>query len=124
LTAGIVKKQRGISLMGSIVVLVLLGTVAMLGFRLFNPYMQYFTIQKTFKTLAQNPELRSGSRKEILNAYQRYSLIDRITVISEDDIEVTKDGNTLVLSASYSVKVPLVANLSLLVDFAPSSASK
>jgi len=110
--------------MGSIVVLVLLGTVAMLGFRLFNPYMQYFTIQKTFKTLAQNPELRSGSRKEILNAYQRYSLIDRITVISEDDIEVTKDGNTLVLSASYSVKVPLVANLSLLVDFAPSSASK
>lgn len=118
------KKQRGITLTGLIVVLVLLGVGAMLGFKLFNPYMQYFTIQKTFRVLAQNPEFRSGNRREILNAYQRYSLIDSITSISEDDIEITKDGNRLVLSASYSVKVPLVANFSLLVDFAPSSAPK
>ena len=118
------KKQQGISLMGLIVVLVLLGMAATLGFKLFNPYLQYFTIQKTFKTLAQSPELRSGDRRAILNAYRRHAQIDRITAISEDDIDVAKDGNTFVLSASYSVKVPLVANLSLLVDFAPSSASK
>ena len=118
------KKQRGVSLTGLIVVLVLLGMSAMLGFKLFNPCMQYFTIQKTFKVLAQNPEFRSGNRKDIQNAFQRYALIDGITAISGDDIEVTKNGNTLVLSASYSVKVPLVANVSLLVDFAPSSAAK
>ncbi|MBI2225969.1 MAG: DUF4845 domain-containing protein, partial [Betaproteobacteria bacterium] len=28
----------------------------------------------------------------------------------------------IVISANYSVKVPLVANISLLIDFAPSSA--
>ena len=116
------KKQRGITLTGLIVILVLLGMGALLGFKLFDPYVQYFTIKKTFKTLAQNPELRSGTRKEIQNAYQRYSLIDSITSISEEDIEVRKDGNTIVISANYSVKVPLVANISLLVDFAPSSA--
>lgn len=116
------RKQRGITLTGLIVVLVLLGMAATLGFKLFNPYMQYFTIKKTFKTLAQNPELGGGNRREVLNAYQRYSLIDSITSISEEDIEVKKDGNTLVIRANYSVKVPLVANISLLVDFAPSSA--
>ncbi len=118
------KKQQGISLSGLIIVLVLLGMGAMLGFKLFNPYMQYFAIKKTFKTLAQSPELRNGSRKEVLNAYQRYSMVDNITAISDADIEVTNDDNTLVLSASYTVKVPLVANVSLLIDFAPSSASK
>jgi hypothetical protein len=51
-------------------------------------------------------------------------MIESITAIGEDDIEVTKDGNTLVISASYSVKVPLVANVSLLIDFAPRSASQ
>lgn len=116
------RKQRGVTLTGLIVVLALLGMGAMLGFKLFNPYMQYFTIKKTFKTLALNPELSSGNRREVLNAYQRYSLIDGITSISEEDIEIAKDGNTLVISANYSVKVPLVANISLLVDFAPSSA--
>ena len=116
------KKQRGITLTGLIVILALLGVGAMLGFKLFNPYMQYFTIKKTFKTLALNPELRSGNRREVVTAYQRYSLIDSITSISEEDIEVAKDGNTIVISANYSVKVPLVANISLLIDFAPSSA--
>ncbi len=116
------RKQLGISLMGLIAVLALLGLGAMLGFKLFNPYMQYFTIQKTFKTLAQNPELKSGNRRDILNAYQRYALIDSLTAIGEDEIEVTKAGNSIVLSANYSVKIPLVANFSLMVDFAPSSA--
>ncbi len=63
------KKQRGITLTGLIVVLVLLGMAATLGFKLFNPYMQYFTIKKTFKTLAQNPEFRSGNRRDIVSAY-------------------------------------------------------
>jgi len=119
-----VKKQRGITLSGLIIVLVLLGICVALGLKLFTPYMQYFTIQKTFKTLVQNPELKSGNRADILRAYRRYTMIDDITAIGEDDIEVTKDGNTFVLSASYTVKVPLVANVSLLIDFAPSSASK
>ena len=118
------KKQRGVTLTGLIVVLVLLGMVAMLGFKLFSPYEQYFMIQKTFKALARNPELRSGNRADILRAYRRYTTIDNITAISEDDIEVAKDGDSFALRASYSVKVPLVANFSLLVDFAPSSASK
>ena len=118
------KKQRGISLTGLIVVLVLLSMGAMLGMKLFTPYMQYFAIQKTFKALTQNPELRSGNRRDILNAYQPYSVIDSITAITDNDIEITKDGDKLMISASYSVKVPLVANVSLLIDFAPSSASK
>ena len=118
------KKQRGVTLSGLIVVLIVLGIVAALGLKLFTPYVQYFSIQKTFKALAENPELKNGNRREILRAYQRYAMIENITSISEDDVEVTKDGNTFVVSASYSVKVPLVANVSLLIDFAPSSDSK
>ena len=118
------KKQRGVSLLGLIAGLVLLGAGALLGFKLFTPYMQYFTIQKTFRAIAQIPEVRNGTRKDVLNAYQRYALIDSITAIAEEDIEITKTGNAVVLSANYSVKVPLVANFSLVVDFAPSSGPK
>ena len=118
------KKQRGVSLGGLIVVLFLLIIGALLGFKLFTPYTQYFTVQKTFKALAQNPDLRSGNRREIAAAFQRYQVIDNITAIGGDDIEITKDGNEITLSASYSVKVPLFHNISLLIDFAPTSTSK
>ena len=118
------RKQAGVSLSGFLVVLVGLGLVALIGFKAGPPYMEAATIQKIFKTLAANPELKGLTPRDIANAYDRARSIDNVTTLTGADIEVTKDGANLVISASYSVKVPLVANVSLLLDFAPSSAGK
>ena len=118
------KRQRGVSLSGMIVVSFFLIIVALLGFKLFTPYMQYFSVQKVFKSIAADPEVRSGTRREAISAWARYALIENINVIGGDDIEVTKDGSDVVLSASYSVKVPLFAHISLLIDFNPTSAGR
>jgi len=117
------KRQLGVTLTGLIFVSFVLIVVALLGFKLFTPYMQYYTIQKTFRALAVLPEVRSGSRRDLVVPWSRYAEIENITAISGDDIEITKDGNQVTLSASYSVKVPLFANISLLIDFNPSSSA-
>ena len=116
------KKQLGVGMTGFILICFLLVFVAILGFKLFTPYMQYFTIQKTFKSLANNPEVKNGTRRDLMQWWARSTVIDNITAINGDDIEVTKEGNEMVISAAYSVKVPLFYNVSLLIDFAPSSA--
>lgn len=116
-------RQRGVTLSGLMIVLFLLIVGALLGFKLFTPYSQYFTIQKVFQNLALNPEVRSGTRKDALAAWSRYATVENITTISGDDIEVTKEGNNVVISASYSVKVPLFHNISLLIDFNPTSSA-
>src|SRR5687767_1478960 len=116
------KKQLGIGMTGFILICFLLVLVAILGFKLFTPYMQYYTIQKTFKTLASNPEVKNGTRRDVMTWWARSTVIDNITAINGDDIEVTKEGNEMVISAAYSVKVPLFYNVNLLIDFAPSSA--
>jgi hypothetical protein len=118
------KKQTGVSLSGLLVILVMLFFAALLGFKLFTPYMEYFTIQKNFKAMAANPELKNAPRKDVLNAFERYRIIDNTSAITAEDIEITKDGNNIVISATYSVKVPLIANISLLLDFVPTSAAK
>jgi len=95
--------------------------VALLGFKLFGPYVQYFTIQKTLKEIAHDPEMKSGNAHDIKLAYVKHAMIDNIDNVSPDDIDIDKDGDTLILSATYSVKVPLVYNVSLLIDFNASS---
>jgi hypothetical protein len=118
-------KQRGVSLSGLLVTLFLLFFAAILGFKLFGPYMEYFTIQKIFKAVATNPENRDASPKDIRNAFDRYRIIENnVASITPDDVEVTKEGNQITLSAAYTVKVPLVANVSLFIEFAPTSAAK
>ena len=118
------KTQRGVTLTGLILVLFVIIIVALLGFKLFTPYSQYFTIQKAFKTLALKPEVRTGTRRDAMAAWQPIATVENITTLSGDDIEITKEGNEVVISASYSVRVPLFANISLLIDFNPTSASK
>lgn len=118
------KKQRGVSMTGLLMTLVAVIFAALLGFKLFDPYKQFFTIQKTFKAIAVNPEVRSGGRNEFKVAWQRYATLEKIDVLNAEDVEITRDGNNIVLSASYSVKVPLFKNISLLIDFVPSSDAK
>lgn len=119
------KKQRGVSLGGLLVVVVALVVCVLFGFKILQPYKQFYTIQNIFKTLAVNPEVKDGSRREFVAAWSKYATTERdVNVLGGDEIELTKEGNELIISASYSVRVPLVKNISLMIDFAPSSAAK
>jgi len=115
------KTQRGVSLGGLLIVLFLVIMLAMLGFKLFRPYSEYFVIQKAFKNLSQKPEVKSGTRQQVMAAWQPIATIQNIDTLTGDDIEITKEGNDVIISASYSVKVPLFHNISLWIDFNPTS---
>jgi hypothetical protein len=117
-------RQRGVTLGGLILAAFVVIVIALLGFKLFTPYMQYFTVQKVFKSIAADAEVKGGTRRDAMAAWARYAMIENINVISGDDIEVAKEGNEVVLSASYSVKVPLFSHISLLIDFNPTSANR
>jgi hypothetical protein len=110
------KNQHGLGITGYIFVLFLLSMGALLVFKLFPPYTEYFMIQREFKNLTVNPGLQDG--KALKSAFQRYADVNNVTGINAADIEIS---NTAV-SAKYSVKVPLFANINLLLEFNPSSA--
>ena len=96
--------------------LVVLAFVALLGFKIFGPYKQFFTIQKIFKTLALAPEVKNGGKREFVLAWSKYAMTDGdINVLSGEDIDVAKEGNEIVISANYTVKVPLFKNISHLI---------
>ena len=118
------KKHQGMSLIGLIVVAFLLLMGALLVFKLFPAYTEYFTIQKTFKNIANNSDFSNATPAAIQGAFWRYADVNYITVIKGGDINVTKVGIQVLISASYTVKVPLFANISLLLDFNPSSAAQ
>lgn len=117
------KKQRGVSLSGLLVVSVILIFVLLLGFKLFKPYAEFFALQKIFRTLATKPEVKTGTRREAMAAWAGYAQIEGISSISGDDIEITKEGSGVTVSAAYQAKVPLFKNFTLLIDFNPSSSS-
>ncbi len=58
---------------------------------------------------------------DVRRAFDRRATIDDITVITPADLEITKDGSDFVIAFAYQKKVPLFANVSVLIDFAGTS---
>lgn len=114
-------KQRGLSFSGFMAGAVILILVSITGLKVIPAYMQDATIKNIFVTIANDPEMQKASLGDIRMAFAKRATIDDIKVITADDVDITKDGGQLVLSASYPVKVPLAGNISLYLDFNPSS---
>lgn len=115
------RAQRGITLTGFLVFAIIAVACLLLGFKIGPAYSEFYTIQKVMRTIAAEPAMQSASRGEINSAFNNRATIENIKVISYDNLEVSKDGGKLVISAAYSVKVPLFYNLSAYMEFAPSS---
>ncbi len=114
-------KQRGITLTGFLVFAVLAIAALLLSFKIGPAYMEYLTIQKTMRALATEPAMKTASRGEFASAWNARAGMDNIKAIGHEDIQIEKDGSGIVLSAEYSVRVPLFYNLSALMEFKPRS---
>jgi len=117
----IMHRQRGLSVSGFLFWAVIVVFAVLLGFKLAPAYMEYLTIQKQFKAIAGDPAMNSAQRPAIERAFYNRTTIENIQAVTPQDLEITKDGDQLVIRAAYSVRVPLVANISACIDFNPSS---
>jgi hypothetical protein len=118
------RQQRGLSLEGFIFIAFLFVCFGIMGLKLIPPYMQAASIKKLFISLVHEPDLQKALPHDIKVAFDRQASIDNVTAIKGDDIDISTEDGRLILSASYDVKVPLVANASLLLSFNPSSEGK
>jgi len=118
------RKQRGVTLTGFLVSAVILIICALIGFKIGPPYIEFMSIQTQLKAIANDPEGRSGVRRVVEDLFSRRAAIENINAISGKDIQIAKVGDRVVLSAEYSVCVPLVLNIRVCMDYAPTSAAK
>ena len=114
------QSQRGLSMIGFIFVAVVVVVVVMIGFRVTPAYIEYYSVNKALeRALWETKDLNSAL--EIRKSFQRVADAGYIESVSDKDIEITKTKNEVTASASWTRKLPLVANASLLLDFEASA---
>lgn len=115
-------KQRGLGFTGFIAGAFILVFVSIIGMKIIPAYMQNAQISSILNAIVNDPELSKTNKADIRMSFTKRATINSITAIHADDIEIANEGGRLVLSASYSVKMPMVSNISLCMDFVASSA--
>ena len=118
------KQERGLTMTGFLILSIILIFTALLVFRLLPPYLEYFYVQKSVDSIARDLDLQTATLREIRSAFDKRAMIDNITTIRGEDLELIKEGNNAVLDASYSVKVPIIGNVAACIDFQATSAKR
>ena len=115
------RKQGGVTLTGLIVVLGVLGFLGVMAAKLLPAYLEYFAVKKMFAAMEQAGDLK-GSVREIRNSFEKRNAIEDVKSVRSDDLEITKEGGEAVLTANWSVRIPMVANVNACLDFMVTTA--
>jgi Domain of unknown function (DUF4845) len=114
------RKQMGLSLFGMLIVCIVIVFVAIGGFKVLPAYIEYFQIKKAVSGIVQSGEARKSTPPEIRAAFERRRAIDDFEAVTGKDLEITKEGNETFIAFSYPKRIPLFANVNIVIDFAGS----
>lgn len=110
-------KQKGITLVGLILVLAIIGLIAVLAMKVTPTVTEYFSIKKAIGSVKAS----GGGIPEMRSAFNRQAEVGYIDAISGKDLEIIKNGDDVEISFAYQKIIPLVGPASLLIDYSGST---
>ena len=106
-------------MIGMVVVCIIIVLLAIGVLKIAPAYIEYYKVKKAIVGIAQtNSKATVG---EVRRSFDLRAGIDDIDVIAGRDLEVTKEGNELVISFAYPKRISLFGNINVVIDFAASS---
>lgn len=115
-----IRSQRGLSLLGVLIVGAFAAFLLIVGFRTVPVVNEYMSIKRIIGILAQDVD-NGTSLLEVRRSFDRRGQIDDISSVKGADLVIDRSGPNAVIEVAYTRTVPLVANVSLLFEFNPSS---
>jgi hypothetical protein len=117
-------KQRGATVVGMIFIAGLVVAGAILAAKLVPAYLEYMAVKKILNSMATSGDLKTMSPKGVQDSFFKRADIDNIRSVKPEDITIAREGSQMSVTVDYSIKVPVVANVSACMDFSASTSAQ
>jgi hypothetical protein len=111
------EQQEGVSLLGLITVLFLVVVVALFAMKIIPSFLEYRTAKTAIELIARSTQNANDARR----AFDNRATIDNIASVKPSDLEITREGNQLVIAFAYRKEVSLFGPVGLYIDYAANS---
>ncbi|MCS7100268.1 MAG: DUF4845 domain-containing protein [Burkholderiaceae bacterium] len=106
-------RQSGLSLVALLFVGLIVVVLLLLGAKLVPAIVEYIAIERAVQKIKHEGKTVA----EIRAAFDRYATIEDIKSISSRDLDITKEGDRIVISYAYQYNIQLLDNVRLVIDF-------
>jgi len=114
------QRQRGLSVLGLLIILGLVGFVALVAMKVFPTYIEY----KSIESAIVKAKTAGSTIADVRKSFNASAMVQDISSIGSGDLEIYKEDNDFVVSFAYEKKVPLFGPVSLVIDYAGDTRGK
>ena len=109
-------RQKGVTFIGFVMLLVIVGFFAYAAMRLVPIYTEYFAVKSAMKAVAAESGAAEMQPGDIRNMLIKRFDVSYVTSVRPNDIRISRDRNPSITIA-YEVRKPFLSNVDLVVVF-------
>lgn len=113
-------EQRGMTAIGWLIILALIGFFAMLALRLTPIYLEWYTVSGSLESIKNEPGAGSWTKEDIKSRLDRHFTINQVTRVDlKEHLKIERDEKTGLrkVTIKYDVTTPIAGNIDALVHF-------
>ncbi len=110
-------KQKGMTLLGWVIVLAVIGTFAIATLRVGPLYLEYYKINSVMKALPEEVGGSGTTRQDIYAYISKRFDIEAVNVIDPKEVKIERKGENFAVSVNYDARTPFIGNLDFIVTF-------
>lgn len=109
--------QRGMTFVGLLCILALVGMIGYAGLRIVPLYLNYMKVARSMDVTAAEFKGENADQGGIRRSLEKHWQIEDISAVEAKEVEIIKDDNGLSLHVAYDDSAPYIQNVSLAVHF-------
>ena len=110
-------RQRGVTAIGWLILLIPFGIVIYAGIRLIPVYLNYMNVARSLSALTTEYQTGGATPEAIRSSLQKHFDIDGVNYPTVKDINISRDGRGWAVEAAYYDQAPLFLHITLQVQF-------
>jgi hypothetical protein len=110
-------RQNGMTGLGWLTVLFLIGFFALLTFKLAPTYLENYSVKSILKSFEEEPLITQKSKNDIRKMVMSRLTTNGIRDIKKDKVEIVKKPGLLNIKIDYFVRKPMVGNIDVIMSF-------
>lgn len=112
------RTQGGMTLIGFVVVLAVVGFFAYIAMRLVPMYTEYYSVKQALKGVATEPGVANADPAKIKDMFFRRLYISYSDNVKPENVKLTRiDGGGWKMDVNYELRKPMIANLDVVGKF-------
>ena len=111
------KRQSGMSMLGILAILLMVGFFAMCAIRISPPYFEYLSVKNIVSNVAVAPESAQESIRDIRRALDSNFNTNQIYELDAKDVNIYRKSGKTYIDANYEVRLPIIWRIDAVVRF-------